>query len=304
MRIFALIASAALLTIGGGVSAAAQCVIFDPAAAPDIRVDPLDASGSAQIMQPLNLTVRRSGTDSAPIKVLYQVVDEDSPIRPRVGTTGGPQIEWRSTDSSRNIGATRNETYALLRSGVVDFGAGEMSKQIGLRIFVENLQDDLPSGVYREHYSLRFWCSDTGESSSYDIPGSISVAIQVPNVLSANIAGGSNNGEIDFLDFSTLSRSLAISVRSTGGYEISVRSENSGVMRREGPASINPNEVIPYRVSFGGTRLPLGEQAGFYRTRAGLVGQQIPLDVEVDDVGTKRAGVYRDTIVLTLAPAS
>ena len=78
---------------------AAQCVTVDPVIVPAVRVDPLDATGAAQVMQPVTITFRRAGMANGPVRVIYQIVDEDSTGAQRVGITSGPQLEWRSGDS-------------------------------------------------------------------------------------------------------------------------------------------------------------------------------------------------------------
>ncbi len=294
---------AALLSLWGA-PAAAQCVTVDPVIVPDIRLDPLDPTGAGQAIQPLQITFRRTGTDTTPLKVLYQIVDEDSPVQSRVGATAGPQIEWRSDDTSRPIGASRGDAYALLRSGTVALDADDASKQANLRLFLTDLREDLPAGVYREQFTVRYWCDESESSAPYEIPGIVTATVKVPNVLSANIAGASARGEIDFLDFAALSRSLSISVRSTGRYEVSARSVNGGIMLREGSASKDGANAIPYDVRFGGEALTLEESAALARPAAGLAGEQIPLEVVVQDVSSKRAGSYTDTLILTLTPVS
>ena len=112
-----------------------------------------------------------------------------------------------------------------------------------------------------------------------DLTGIISVAIRVPNVLSATLAGGTNRGEIDFLDFSTLSRSLAVSVRSTGPYTVTARSLNGGAMLRDGLTSTGEADRIPYDLRFGGQPLVQGTGGDGSYPRAGLQGRQMPLDV-------------------------
>lgn len=98
-----------------GTSLAAQCVTVDPVV-PAVRVDPLDATGAAQVMQPVTMTARRARSGSGPVRVTYQIVDEDSTGPQRVGITADPQLEWRSGDSGPAIGASRSKPYALLRS--------------------------------------------------------------------------------------------------------------------------------------------------------------------------------------------
>ena len=304
MKNFAMALAVALPLTAIGTPAAAQCVTVDPVIVPDVRVDPLDAAGAAQVMQPVTMLFRRVGVGSAPVTVAYQIVDEDSSVQSRVGITGGPQLEWQSGDSGRNIGATRNEAYALLRSGTVTLGADDNSQEATLRLFLTNLREDLPAGVYREHYTIRYWCTDRDTSIPEEIPGIITVTVQVPNVLSTNIAGASAQGEIDFLDFSTLTRSLSVSVRSTGRFAVTAHSVNGSVMLREGATGTDNPDRIPYVVRFGGRNLSPDTGTGLTLPRAGIVGQQIPLDVVVEDVSSKRAGAYSDTLILTLSPVT
>lgn len=281
----------------------AQCVTVDPVIVPAVRVDPLDTAGAAQIIQPVTMTFRRAGAVNGPVHVIYQIVDEDSEGAQRVGVTSGPQVEWRSGDSARNVGASRNEAYALLRSGEVTLGLDDQSQQSALRLFLPNLREDLPAGVYREQFTIRYWC-DEATAVPNEIPGIVTVIIQVPNVLSANVAGASTRGEIDFLDFATLTRSLTVSVRSTGPYAVTAQSLNGSVMLREGARGSEAADRIPYVVTFGGRPLVPGVAGSVTNPRAGLAGQQIPLGVTVDDVSAKRAGRYRDTLVLTLTPVA
>ena len=160
MKSLAILLLAAVSSAAAIAPAAAQCVAADPASVPDISVDPLDASGPNQIVQPATLRFRRLGADTSPINVTYQIIDEDSSSRLRVGMNAGPPIEWRSGDASRNIGALRQDAYGLLRSATFALSAGESSKDVDVRLFVTDLQDDLPAGLYREQYSIRYWCGD------------------------------------------------------------------------------------------------------------------------------------------------
>ena len=290
-----------LLTAG---SATAQCVTVDPVLVPDIRVDPLDAAGPAELVQPLALIFRRAGSDDAPLTVRYQIVDEDSSIRSRVGRTVGPLLEWQAEDSIRDIGALRNEAYSLLRSGVVTLRPDEDVNQRNVRLRLTDLRADLPAGVYREQFTVRFWCGDAEASLPHESQGVVATTVTVPNVLSASIAGASVHGEIDFMDFATLSRSLNVSVRSTGPYVVTARSQNGGFMMREGTVSPDAADRIAYDAAFDGQALTLDEARGRAAPRAGLAGRQIPLDVMVEDVSSKRAGIYADTLFLTLTPVS
>lgn len=294
----------AVATLALPAAAQAQCVMADPVVTPQIRLDPLDASGPGELVQPFVLTFRRAGADGAPISVRYQIVDEDSSVQSRVGQTQGPTVEWRAPGSSRDIGAFRSEAYSLLRSGTARLDADDAAVQSTVALRLTNLRTDLAAGIYREQFTVRYWCGEDDSSMPYEAQGLISVAVAVPNVLSANIAGASLRGQIDFLDFAVLRRNLQVSVRSTGPYQVTARSVNGGELHRSRGGSRDEADRIRYAATFGGRSLNLEAGTTQDMPRAGLAGRQIPLDVEVGDVDGKRAGLYADTLLLTLAPAN
>ncbi|MDO9337898.1 MAG: hypothetical protein EON95_08345 [Caulobacteraceae bacterium] len=298
----ALIAVSAAASASG--TAFAQCATVDPVIVPQVRVDPLDAGGPAELVQPFVLTFRRAGVDTTPIVLRYQIVDEDSSAQSRIGRSQGPTVEWQSQDSSRDIGAFRSEGYALLRSGQALLGEKDQATQRTLSLRLTNLRDDLAAGVYREQFTIRYWCGAQDNTLPYEAQGIVAVSVAVPNVLSASIAGASPRGEIDFLDFAALTRSLQINVRSTGPYQVSARSLGGGALVREGSAgSTDSADRIAYRATLDNEPLNPGEAARPQR-RAGLVGRRMTLDVAVEDIGDKRAGAYADTLLVTLAPVN
>lgn len=282
----------------------AQCATIDPVVVPQVRVDPLNAAGPGELVQPFVLTFRRTGLDTAPLMVSYQIVDEDSSVQSRIGRSRGPTVEWQGEGSSRDIGAFRSEAYSLLRSGRAAFGENDQASQQTVALRLTNLRDDLSSGVYREQFTVRYWCGETDASLPYESQGTVAVSVAVPNVLSANIAGASVHGEIDFMDFAVLSRTLQVSVRSTGPYRVTARSVNGGVLQRERSGAGDEADRIRYDATFDGQALTTDGAGGQGMPRAGLLGRQIALDVTVEGVEDKRAGVYADTLLLTLAPAN
>ena len=298
-----MIAATAASSFSG--AAFAQCAAVDPVVVPQIRVDPLDAAGPAELVQPLILTFRRTDMNVAPQTIRYQIVDEDSNLRSRVGVTRGPVVEWQGEESSRDIGAFRSEAYSLLRSSRAVFGENDQATQQSVVLRLTNLREDLAAGVYREQFTVRYWCGDDNDQMPYEAQGAVAVSVAVPNVLSANIAGATARGEIDFLDFAVRNRSLQVSVRSTGPYRVTARSVNGGVMLREQARLANdPADRIRYDARFDGEAIEVDGASSQMMERAGLAGRQIPLDIQVEDTDSKRAGAYADTLLLTLSPAN
>lgn len=303
MRIIA--AASGLVLAAAAQSAWASCVTVEPVMTPQVLLDPLDAAGAAEFTQPFALVFRRADTGSGAVTVRYQIVDEDSSIIARVGVTGGPAVVWQSQDSTRQIGAFRSDSSPLLRSGVVVLDDDDPMAQATVFMRLVNLREDLAAGVYREQFTVRYWCGDDQMSMPYEAPGAIAVSVAVPNVLSASVAGVSPRGEIDFMDFAVSRRQVMISVRSTGSYEVSARSLNSGVMVREGTgAGVDDADRIRYQARLEGTPLVIDGTTTRSMPRAGLGGSQFALEVEAEDTRSKRAGAYADTILLTLAPVN
>ncbi|MGZ9113607.1 MAG: hypothetical protein ACXW3K_03210, partial [Brevundimonas sp.] len=299
--LIALIAATAASSLPG--AALAQCATVDPVVAPQIRLDPLDAAGPGELVQPLILTFRRTGLDTSPLTIRYQIVDEDSNLRSRVGVTRGPALMWQGEDSSRDIGAFRSEAYSLLRSSRAIFGENDQATQQSVMLRLTDLREDLSAGVYREQFTVRYWCGDDDRQSPYEAQGAVAVSVAVPNVLSASIAGATAHGEIDFVDFAVLTRSLQVSVRSTGPYRVVARSLNGGVMLRDQARTKgDPADTIEYVATFDGEPLSIDGSSPEQMSRAGLLGRQVSLDIEVEDISAKRAGSYADVLLLTLSP--
>ena len=299
--------SAAVFALSAVAASAvqAQCVTVDPVALPQVRLDPLDAAGAAELAQPFVLTFRRATVDDQPIQIRYQILDEDSVIRPRVGVSQGPVIFWQGADSARDIGGLRNQAYALMNSGLAGLEQDETATQRNMILRLTDLRADLPAGVYREQFTVRFWCDSEGVTPPYESVAAVSVSVAVPNVLSASVAGATARGEIDFFDFASLNRSLQVSVRSTGPYRVTARSLNGGVLLREGAvAAADQADRIAYQARFDGRPMQTEGGAALSMPRAGLSGQQLPLEVVVEDVSNNRAGRYADTLLLTLEPAN
>ena len=282
----------------------AQCVTVDPTIVPEIRLDPMNAAGSAELAQPFTLTFRRATVDNQPIQFRYQILDEDSAVQSRVGVSEGPVVVWQGNDSTRDVGGLRNQAYAQMNSGLVVIGQDDVASQRQMMLRLTDLRSDLRSGIYREQFTVRYWCDSDGATPPFESVAVVGVSVAVPNVLSASVAGASAHGEIDFLDFASLARTLQVSVRSTGPYRVTAKSLNGGFMLREGSVGTDASDRIPYDATLDGQSIRVGGEAAATMPRAGLAGRQLPLQVAVQDVRSNRAGAYTDTLLLTLEPAN
>jgi hypothetical protein len=300
----ALQATAFAISTLAAPAAWAQCVTVLPTSVAQIRLDPLNGSGSGELVRSFSLTFTRATTDNQPIQLRFMILDEDSSLRPRIGVTDGPTVVWQIPGSPNDIGGFTNQVFALSNSAPVVLGEDEGAKEKTVNMRLTDLDADLAAGIYREGFTVRVWCDAEGTSTPYDTTAVVPASVSVPNVLSANVAGASASGEIDFFNFDTLTRSLQLSVRSTGPYRVTAASLNGGALVREGASVADDADRIAYQASVGGQ--PVGSDIGtaLSMPRAGLAGQQLPLEVTVDDVSDNRAGKYADTLLLTFEPAN
>ena len=303
---FALPVCTTLSLLALAPAALAQCATVDPVIVPQIRVDPLDAGGPTNLIQPFQLTFRRATVDTKPLIVRYQIVDDDSSAIARVGLSQGPVVDWTSSDSSRSIGAVRSQGYVLLRTGVATIGENDTAAQRSVTLRLDDVRTDIPAGIYREQFAVRYWCEAEETGIPYEAMGAVSVSVAVPNVLSASVAGTSLRGEIDFMDFNSLSRSIQVAVRSTGPYRVTARSANGSALVRVGSGrTARPSDRIGYTASFDGDPLVVGNaDSSRLMPRAGLAGRSVALDVTIGNIKDNVAGLYTDVIYLSVAPAN
>lgn len=84
-------------------------------------------------------------------------------------------------------------------------------------------------------------------------------------------------------------------VRSSSGYQVTVTSENRGLLLHE-----QPGWAIPYGLRLGGTEINLGSPHIMTSREARARVDDYPLRIDVRDIGGKRAGRYRDILRFTV----
>lgn len=91
---------------------------------------------------------------------------------------------------------------------------------------------------------------------------------------------------------------LQLRVNSTGRYELSVSSANSGRLRLGAS-----DWQVPYSVTIGGTPVDLAKAATLTGpSNSGLTREALPIHITVGDVSGQRAGTYNDVITVTVSP--
>jgi hypothetical protein len=90
-------------------------------------------------------------------------------------------------------------------------------------------------------------------------------------------------------------------VQSTDPYQLRFRSDNDGMLVREGTIV---NSQLKYDLWVGGKYLDLsgGDAEVIFENPIGDFGDRVPLKFSIPDARNKRAGVYRDRVVVQVYP--
>ncbi|MEG1452648.1 hypothetical protein [Brevundimonas sp.] len=84
-------------------------------------------------------------------------------------------------------------------------------------------------------------------------------------------------------------------VRASSGYQVTVTSQNGGLLLHE-----QPGWAIPYGLRLGGTDINLGVPHVMSSRESRARVDDYPLRIDVRDIGAKRAGRYKDIIRFTV----
>ncbi len=109
-------------------------------------------------------------------------------------------------------------------------------------------------------------------------------------------ARGTNSVDLGELVPGTKDLPITLYVISTGGYRVSVVSENQGRLKHE-----NAAWYVDYRLRMGRFDLDLTSPAGFEIVSNRARFDNYPVRIEIGETAGKRAGGYMDTVTFTVA---
>lgn len=215
----------------------------------------------------------RSDSDAQIIP--YQLVDEKSraDITPRAG---------------RNIQRMGGRSVRLM--------PGERSLEV---LSIEALPDSSASqGLYSQSLDLTMLSTD-GE-----VLGTRPLTLGVDIVAAAligvkgqlNRARGTNSLDLGTLEPGIRDLPLTLYVVSTGGYRVSVASENQGRLKLAGG-----QWFVDYRLRLGRHDLDLRAPDSFDVVSSRARFDNYPVKIEIGETAGKRAGSYSDTVTFTVA---
>lgn len=89
---------------------------------------------------------------------------------------------------------------------------------------------------------------------------------------------------------------LQLQVQSTRGYKLDFESENHGKLRLQGS-----DWTVDYALALDGHNIPLSQPFSYMAPRPRAVSERLPLAFFVSGSADKRAGVYTDTLTVSVA---
>lgn len=225
--------------------------------------------------EPYGLLHENGGTQ----RLAYALVDE----------TAGADITPRYGETARSL-------QSLGRDFIV--GPGEnIIRRFSLLVEPNAIRSD---GSYDQTVTL----SVMDESGLALGARQIDLALDVDSAAVLGVKGAfertDSGARIDLGELSSGATNLPVTlyVLSTGGYRISVQSENGGVLK----LSESGQWMVPYSLALGGRAINLS-RGGYLDIPGGdFRSDDHPLTIEVGDASEKRAGHYADTLTFTVSP--
>ena len=165
----------------------------------------------------------------------------------------------------------------------------------------------VPAGDYSERLTLRLF-DQRGGGRLVDEAG-LTLRTQVASLAEINLAqqpgldfdSGRSYDQVDFEELETgESRAIVLRVRSNASYRLSLSSENSGVLVRDGSGGA---DRIGYSAQLDGDPVTLNAPVLLLRDplAVGAV-EELIFNVVIGDVGEARAGRYADMITVFVEP--
>jgi hypothetical protein len=126
----------------------------------------------------------------------------------------------------------------------------------------------------------------------------VQLACTVPPIFEINVAGSGSRSTVQFVSLGTgQNASVVLQTRTNGSHQILFKSLNGGFMALRGYPG--PASAIPYAASVDGQPIALGAPVALsYPAQPGEAARR--LSITVGDTSGKLAGMYSDTIIVSI----
>lgn len=262
----------------------------------DWIIDGYDPFGSDPPIGTYDLTFVNNGGSECRF---YPVFDTDGAAFGLAGRSGRGRVPYSLVDVYGNYDATpiggrtvRNVTH---RPVVVSPHAQQLVR------YVLTVADTAIPGDGRFTQRLLVEADDIHGAPLADRQILLGVNVLPSAVMGLAGAFRNNHGQAD-VDLGELSEGspsipLNLQIHSTRPYKLQITSLNSGTLRLA-----NTQWSVPYRLTIGNRAMPFGSSVLFGNdSPRGIRSDSLPLAFHIGDVSDRRAGVYVDTLTVTVS---
>ncbi|MDX6749169.1 hypothetical protein SH611_05060 [Geminicoccaceae bacterium 1502E] len=290
-RLLPLAVLAASLAQAAPTAAACLGIVVDSGLAPTTDYDPFAAAD--QVLD-RTLRVRNTGSETCSFRLAFQRQPADP------ATLGGDLAYTLTEEDDTPLLDDRLATSAperYLETGPLAQG-DEASLTWRWRLGRGQI---VTPGARADTVELRLY--EAGAASMLDSK-TLTLQATVVSSMGMNLAGADVTAPYAYtMDFGTLvtgaRREVQIEVRSNQRYELTVLSEHDGRMRLDAPYD---QWTVDYEATLDGLLLSFPSTVGPHEPTT-LAGTSLPFAVTIGDTGSKRAGLYRDEITISIVPA-
>lgn len=199
--------------------------------------------------------------------------------------------------AAKNVTPVLGETSPGVQKFDVNLKPGE--QEIHRYTFTVDSQQISSHGAYRQNVLLSVVDNHRESLGSQQIPLELNVRSSALVGLKGAFERTNAGARVDLGELQTggTNLPLALYVMSTGGYRITVQSENQGRLR------LSDGEwYVPYSLAIGPESINLSQGDQFEILSSGFRNDDHELRILVGDASEKRAGSYSDLLTLTIAP--
>lgn len=211
---------------------------------------------------------------------------------------GFQPIPYQLIDEKGGIDITPRAGQSLRRQGgrVIRLMPGERSLEL---ITVAALPDtSLSQGRYAQTLDLNIVSDDDMLLGSRQLTFGIDIVAAALIGVKGQVGRARGAASVDLGELEKGSKDLPITlyVLSTGGYRVSVSSENQGRLKHQ-----NALWYVDYRLRLGRYDLDLASPDGFEIVSNRARFDNYPVRIDIGETAGKRAGKYMDTVTFTVA---
>lgn len=208
-------------------------------------------------------------------------------------------IFYRLVDEKAGADITPQGGRYLARSGGYAIRLGPGERSLELVSFTAATDGMVSEGRYTQFLNLELTSREGVPLGARPVTVGVEIIPAAQIGLKGAVTRSRGSGSVDLGELEPGVKDLPVSlyVVTTGGYRVSISSENQGRLKHQ-----SAQWFIDYRMQVGRYDLDLTREAAFEISSDRARMDDYPVRIEIGQTGAKRAGAYLDRVTFTVAP--